>query len=80
MAYPTLYKLHAGGWGHRNDAGRLVMPLPTPLRFDQLDPAGAYFMDAGHICFIWLGQQASSQLVQVCTLPLPAAFFWCTVA
>jgi hypothetical protein len=65
MAYPALYKLHAGGWGHRNEAGKLVMPAPTPLRADQMEPSGAYLMDAGNICFVWLGQQASSQLVEV---------------
>jgi hypothetical protein len=65
VAYPAVFQLHASGWGDRGADGRLVLPPTVPASSQYLEQHGAYLVDCGYICFLWIGQLATPELVKV---------------
>lgn len=66
IAYPAVFQLHAAGWGQsKGAAGSVVLPPTVPASTAYLEPSGAYLVDAGHVCVLWVGSSASSTLVAV---------------
>ena len=61
FAYPRLYSLHtlSGDAGLRNAAGHVNMPGPLRLSGDQLSPEGAFLVEDGLRCYIFLGKLLS---------------------
>lgn len=52
------------------------LPLPIPLTAQAMDPAGAYILDTGRVCVLWLGRALEPNfLVQV----TPSLLFPCSV-
>ncbi|KAK9861048.1 hypothetical protein WJX84_009471 [Apatococcus fuscideae] len=65
LIYPPLYPLHdpSGSWGQGEPT---ELPLPIPLTAVAMDPAGAYILDTGRVCVLWLGRALDPTfLVQV---------------
>ncbi len=58
LIYPPLYPLHDpnGSWGLGDPA---ELPMPIPLTAQVMDPAGAYLLDTGRVCVLWLGRDLS---------------------
>jgi protein transport protein SEC24 len=56
--YPAMYALHAmpPEAGLQNEAGGIVMPPRTVLAGERVDARGAYLVDDGRQCLIWLGK------------------------
>lgn len=65
VAYPAVFPLHAAGWGDQQPDGKLTLPPTVPASAAYLEQHGAYLVDAGHITFVWIGQLAAPELVQV---------------
>jgi hypothetical protein len=65
VAYPAVFQLQASGWGGTNADGSLVLPATVPASVRFLDPQGAYLVDAGYVCFLWIGASAPLALIQV---------------
>lgn len=75
VAYPAVFPLHAAGWGDVGPDGALTMPPTVPASGPYLEQHGAYLVDAGHIMFVWIGQLAGPELIQVraCLFQTPKA-------
>jgi len=58
FAYPRLYALHTlgGDVGLRDASGKVKMPTPLRLSGDQLSPEGAFLIEDGLRCYIFLGK------------------------
>ena len=56
--YPAMYALHAmpPEAGFPNDAGAVVMPPRTVMAGERVDARGAYLVDDGRQCLLWLGK------------------------
>jgi Gelsolin repeat len=65
IAYPAVFQLHAAGWGHAKDSQGMVLPPTVPASTAYLEAHGAYLVDAGHVCILWLGANATPVLVAV---------------
>jgi len=72
FSYPRLYALHTlqGDIGMRDAQGNVKMPTPLRLSGDQLSPEGAFLIEDGLRCYMFLGKLISPQFVmQVFGLP-----------
>jgi hypothetical protein len=65
VAYPAVFQLHAAGWGGQGPDGGMVLPPTVPASSQYLEQHGAYLVDCGHICFLWVGQLVTPELVRV---------------
>lgn len=65
IAYPAVFQLHASNWGDSGADGSMVLPPTVPASSQYLEQHGAYLVDCGHICFLWVGQLVTPELVQV---------------
>lgn len=65
IAYPAVFQLHASGWGDRGADGEMVLPPTVPASAQYLEQHGAYLVDCGHICFLWVGQLVTPELIKV---------------
>jgi protein transport protein SEC24 len=56
--YPAMYALHAmpPDAGLPGEDGRTVMPPRTALAGERIDARGAYLVDDGYQCLLWLGK------------------------
>jgi protein transport protein SEC24 len=56
--YPAMYALHAmpAEAGLPGEDGRTVMPPRTALAGERIDARGAYLVDDGYQCLLWLGK------------------------
>ena len=56
--YPAMYALHAmpPEAGFPNEAGAVVMPPRTVMAGERVDARGAYLVDDGRQCLLWLGK------------------------
>lgn len=75
IAYPAVFQLHASGWGDRGADGAMVLPPTVPASSQYLEQHGAYLVDCGHICFVWVGQLVTPELVRV---RLPKNLLFCS--
>ena len=64
--YPTMYALHSmpPTAGLPDDDGRIVMPPRTALAGERIDARGAYLVDDGYQCLLWLGKMLDPAFVQ----------------
>ncbi|KAK9850792.1 hypothetical protein WJX84_010745 [Apatococcus fuscideae] len=62
LIYPPLYPVHdlTGTWGQGATA---ELPLPIPLTAQALDSAGAYILDTGRVCVLWLGRSLDPEFM-----------------
>jgi hypothetical protein len=65
VAYPAIFQLHAAGWGGRRANGALMLPPTVPASQAYLEQHGAYLVDAGYVCFLWIGSLATKELIRV---------------
>lgn len=65
IAYPAVFQLHAGGWGEPGPDGGITLPPTVPASSQYLEQHGAYLVDVGYICFLWIGQLVTPQLIKV---------------
>ncbi|RMZ56193.1 hypothetical protein APUTEX25_002383 [Auxenochlorella protothecoides] len=52
LLYPAVY---AAGWGRPGPDGSIALPPTVPAGVAYCDPAGAYLIDNGRLCILWLG-------------------------
>lgn len=64
--YPRIIAVHnleqTDGFADEN--GRLVMPAAIRASFGQIEEGGAYIVDNGQICLLWLHSQVSPNLLE----------------
>ncbi|KAI9702157.1 MAG: COPII coat Sec23p-Sfb3p heterodimer component [Bogoriella megaspora] len=64
--YPRIYSIHNLGEqdGFANEKGHLVMPNSIRASFSKIEEGGAYLVDNGQICLLWLHAQVSPNLLE----------------
>jgi protein transport protein SEC24 len=64
--YPRIIAVHnlAQTDGFADENGRLVMPAAIRASFGQIEEGGAYIVDNGQICLLWLHSQVSPNLLE----------------
>ena len=64
--YPRIIAIHNldAGDGFANDKGHLVMPECTRASFSKVEEGGAYIVDNGQICLLWLHAHVSPNLLE----------------
>lgn len=64
--YPRIHSIHnlEPQDGFADENGRLCMPAAIRASFSQIEEGGAYLVDNGQTCLLWLHAQASPNLVE----------------
>ncbi|OAK94663.1 hypothetical protein IQ06DRAFT_259849 [Phaeosphaeriaceae sp. SRC1lsM3a] len=64
--YPRIISLHDLDErdGFANEKGHLVMPRGVRASFSQVEEGGAYIVDNGQVCLLWLHAQVSPNLLE----------------
>jgi protein transport protein SEC24 len=64
--YPRIYSIHnlTDTDGFANENGHLRMPSSLRASFSKMEEGGAYVVDNGQICLIWLHSQVSPNLLE----------------
>ncbi|KIW05787.1 uncharacterized protein PV09_03642 [Verruconis gallopava] len=64
--YPRIYSIHnlADMDGFPNENGHLRMPLSLRASFSKMEEGGAYIVDNGQICLLWLHAHVSPNLLE----------------
>lgn len=64
--YPAMYALHAmpPEAGTKDEEGRVIMPPRTALAGERIDARGAYLVDDGYQCLLWLGKMLDPAFVE----------------
>jgi protein transport protein SEC24 len=64
--YPRIIAVHDldAGDGFANEKGHLVMPDGVRASFSKVEEGGAYIVDNGQICLLWLHAQVSPNLLE----------------
>jgi protein transport protein SEC24 len=64
--YPRIYSLHNldDKDGFANENGHLRMPHSSRATFSKVEEGGAYIVDNGQICLLWLHAQVSPNLLE----------------
>jgi protein transport protein SEC24 len=64
--YPRIYSIHAldAKDGFADDNGHLRMPSSVRASFSKVEEGGAYIVDNGQICLLWLHSQVSPNLLE----------------
>ena len=64
--YPRIYALHnlADADGFANENGHLRMPSSIRATFSKIEEGGAYIVDNGQICLLWIHAQVSPNLLE----------------
>jgi protein transport protein SEC24 len=64
--YPRIYSLHnlEEADGFANESGHLRMPSSVRASFSKIEEGGAYIVDNGQICLLWLHAQVSPNFLE----------------
>lgn len=64
--YPRIYSIHNldDADGFANENGHLRMPSASRATFTKFEDGGAYFIDNGQTCLLWLHAQVSPNLLE----------------
>lgn len=64
--YPRIYSIHNlnEGDGFANENGHLRMPAAIRASFSKVEEGGAFIVDNGQICLLWLHAQVSPHLLE----------------
>lgn len=64
--YPRIISVHnlEEGDGFANESGHLRMPAAMRATFSKVDEGGAYLVDNGQVCLLWLHAQVSPNLLE----------------
>lgn len=64
--YPRIIALHTldAGDGFANENGHLRMPSMVRASFSKIEEGGAYIVDNGQVCLLWLHAQVSPNLLE----------------
>ncbi len=64
--YPRIIAIHSldGTAGFANEKGHLVMPDAIRTSFSKVEEGGAYIVDNGQVCLLWLHAQVSPNLLE----------------
>ena len=64
--YPRIYSIHNLGEqdGFANENGHLRMPNSIRASFSKIEEGGAYIVDNGQVCLLWLHAQVSPNLLE----------------
>lgn len=64
--YPRVYAIHNldDGEGFADENGRLRMPPSLRASFAKIEEGGAYVVDNGQVCLLWLHAQVSPNLLE----------------
>jgi protein transport protein SEC24 len=64
--YPRIYSIHNldPKDGFADDSGHLRMPASVRASFSKVEEGGAYIVDNGQICLLWLHAQVSPNLLE----------------
>ncbi|KAL9068727.1 MAG: hypothetical protein Q9157_006414 [Trypethelium eluteriae] len=64
--YPRIYSVHNLGEqdGFANEKGHLRMPNSIRASFSKIEEGGAYIVDNGQVCLLWLHAQVSPNLLE----------------
>lgn len=65
FCYPRIYAVHSltGDQGMRDAQGKVKMPPPLRLSGDQLSPEGAFLIEDGLRCYLFLGKLVPPQFI-----------------
>ena len=64
--YPRIYAIHnlVEQDGFANEKGYLRMPISIRASFSKIEEGGAYIVDNGQVCLLWLHAQVSPNLLE----------------